>query len=434
MTRPTRIPSDVNRPDRILGPFTARQVSILAATAVGLYLAWIALRDLIPLPVFLIAATPVAAIAFVIAVGQRDGLSMDRLLLAAIRHRTGPRRITHPRPPAGPTDGRVPGWISTHATTTGQAAPAQGQGRRSQVRGRSASFPARGVTSTPATGAEPTGVGVVDLGPDGLVVIAVMSTVNLALRTPAEQDGLVDSFARYLHTLTGPVQILVRALPLDLTGHLRHLHDQARELPHPALAAAAAAHRDHLARLAARRGDNELLTRQVLLVLREPRNPGGRGAEHRLLRRLHDATGLLAPLDVIVTPLNAAQTTALLADTCNPDHHGDTTADERRHHVVRRRQGREPDDRGPDRRTEYQDNDGYPDDGYEYEDDDQRGGSVDQDQYAPADDEYDVDPDGSDGDVGETTDDVYGGDPDAEAWEPDPWADRPRAEAAGRVR
>ncbi len=61
MTRPTRIPSDVNRPDRILGPFTVRQVTILAAAAGGLHLAWLALRPWLAAPVFLLVATPLAA-------------------------------------------------------------------------------------------------------------------------------------------------------------------------------------------------------------------------------------------------------------------------------------------------------------------------------------------------------------------------------------
>ena len=183
----------------------------------------------------------------------------------------------------------------------------------------------------------------VDLGPDGLVVIAVVSTVNFALRTPAEQDGLVAGFARYLHTLTGPIQILIRALPVDLRSHLHQLHTHTRHLPHPALAAAAHDHLEHLARLAHRDGDQQLLTRQVLLVLREPHRgpvagrdqPASRAGEHRLLRRLHDATTLLAPLDVTVTALDAAHTTALLTHICNPDHPGLARADVEHDIVVR---------------------------------------------------------------------------------------------------
>jgi hypothetical protein len=333
MTRPARIPSDVNRPDRIVGPFTARQAAILAGTGGALYLLWIVLGSLLAPPLFLAGAVPVAAAAVVIALGQRDGLSMDKLLIAAVRHRLTPRA----RPPdrAEPTAsgagsiGEVPGWIRAHTTVDD---PSPGRGRRP------AGFPARAVTPV-AGGRGPGGVGVVDLGPDGLVVIALVSTVNFALRTPAEQHGLVAGFARYLHALSGPVQILIRALPVDLHTHLHQLHTQARHLPHPALAAAAHSHLTHLALLAEQEGDNALLTRQVLLVVREPgrpgsrttaperrqpghhsgRRPSGMGAgEQRLLRRLHDAATLLAAIDVSVTVLDAAHTTAVLIATCNP--------------------------------------------------------------------------------------------------------------------
>jgi hypothetical protein len=344
MTRPARIPSDVSRPDRVVGPFTARQAAILAGTGATLYLLWIGLRSLLTPPLFLAGAVPVAAAAVVIALGQRDGLSMDRLLIAALCHRLTPRALpSDPAEPSAPggagSIGEVPGWIGAH-TTVDDNGPWSGRGRRPS------GFPARAVTRV-AGGRGPGGVGVVDLGPDGLVVIAVASTVNFALRTPAEQDGLVAGFARYLHALGGPVQILIRALPVDLHTHLQHLHTQARRLAHPALAIAAHSHLNHLAQLAQQDGDNALLTPQVLLVLREPGRPGsptsaagptqsdrrqpsrrqprhlgreaGMGAaEQRLLRRLHDATTLLAAIDVSVTVLDAAHTTAVLVATCNP--------------------------------------------------------------------------------------------------------------------
>ena len=279
MTRPVRIPSDVNRPDRVVGPFTARQAAILAGTGAVLYLAWTVVGSHVAAPLFLAGAVPVAAAAVVIALGHRDGLSMDRLLVAAIRHRLTPRARPTPRPDApkpnrsagSPSTEQVPHWIRSRTTVddtaTTWATDRSGRGRRPS------GFPAHGVTTVPG-GRGPGRVGVVDLGPDGLVVIALVSTVNFALRTPAEQDGLVDGFARYLHALGGPVQILIRALPVDLHTHLQQLRVQAAHLPHPALAAAAHQHLTHLARLAQQDGDNQLLTRQVLLVLREPRRPG----------------------------------------------------------------------------------------------------------------------------------------------------------------
>ena len=104
MTRPARIPTDVNRPDRVLGPFTARQSVLLATTAAVLYGVWIGLRAWVPLPLFLAVAAPVAAVAVAVALGQRDGLPLDRFLLAALRHHGNPRRV--PPPPPALRDGR----------------------------------------------------------------------------------------------------------------------------------------------------------------------------------------------------------------------------------------------------------------------------------------------------------------------------------------
>ena len=331
MTYPVRIPADVDREDRLLAGLTARQLLILVATAAGLYLAWMVTQSFVPLPVFGLVAVPVAAVAALLVLGQRDGLSLDRLLLAAIRQRTTPRlRLNAP-------EGMLPAppWLAARATSSPDARRAAGDQAIAPLR-----LPARTVTST-------AGVGVIDLGPDGLAVVAVASTVNFALRTPIEQDGLVAVFARYLHSLTAPVQILVRALPADLAGQIRELDDAADLLPHPALARAARAHADFLAQLA---GEMQLLTRQVLLVLREPLVAAGpvdglggasplaalsgrraaardtrrageatrRAAHTRLARRLADATDLLAPAGITVTPLDAATATSVLAGACNP--------------------------------------------------------------------------------------------------------------------
>ncbi|MEV0220295.1 hypothetical protein [Streptomyces sp. NPDC050704] len=187
----------------------------------------------------------------------------------------------------------------------------------------------------------------VDLGTDGVAVVAVCGTVNFALRTAAEQESLVGAFRRYLHSLTAPVQILVRAEHLDRTDQISELREYAAQLPHPALETAAREHADYLQQLAR---DADLLRRQVLLVLREPlrsmrpadglggaspfggpgrrradrHSPAGghavhRAAEVRLMRRLAEAAELLGPVGIVVSPLDAGQSTAVLAAACNPD-------------------------------------------------------------------------------------------------------------------
>ncbi len=330
MTSPIRVPADVDRPDRVLGPLTARQLAILGVAGVLLAGLHSLTRAIVPLPVFLIVAVPVGIVVTVLALGQRDGLPLDRLVLAALRQRLAPRhRVAAP-------DGvrAAPPWL-----TDQDPAP------RTRRRGRSPVSPGVERVSPaplelPASGVADTGAraGVIDLGDDGLAVIVACSTVNFSLQTPGEQEALVASFARYLHSLTAPVQILVRAERLDLAPQIAQLRDHAGGLPHPALETAARDHADYLVDLSAQA---DLLRRQVLLVLREPlrTTPGSasgmlrrrrrdappvdervrQAAEARLVRRLDEATELLTPAGIVVTPLDAAAATGVLASACNPD-------------------------------------------------------------------------------------------------------------------
>ncbi|HVK20026.1 MAG TPA: PrgI family protein [Actinokineospora sp.] len=328
MSSPVRIPADVEMADRVIGPLTARQLTILAVTGLVLYAGWTVGRGFLPLPVYLAVAIPVGAVAAILALGQRDGISLDRLVLAAIRQRMAPQHQVSA--PEGVLP--APAWLTTHATTVGGA-------------GLAGPLPTPAAVRLPATGVS--GAGVIDLGPDGVALVAVAGTVNFALRTPAEQESLVAAFARYLHSLSGPVQVLIRTERLDLSGQIAELRDRAGGLPHPALEQAAAEHADYLARLA---GQTDLLRRQVLLVLREPVQaapasglggpPSGailgslrrrtardavhldgarRGAEVRLVRRLAEAVELLGPAGITVTVLDSGQVTAVLAASCNPD-------------------------------------------------------------------------------------------------------------------
>ncbi|WP_275295863.1 PrgI family protein [Amycolatopsis sp. La24] len=333
MSQPIRIPADVDREDRIIGPLTARQLAILAVTGLVLYGVYTVTRTFLPLPVFLVFAIPVGATAAVLALGQRDGISLDRLALAALRQRVSPQhRVTAPegiRP--------VPEWLANRVEAAGN-----GPARRSHSAGDAVSpaplrLPADAVAET----------GVIDLGKDGLAVVAVASTVNFGLRTPAEQESLVACFGRYLHSLTAPVQVLVRAERLDLSGQIAELREHAAGLPHPALERAAREHAEYLDQLGR---TTDLLRRQILLVLREPLLPGAvdglgstsplallsakrkaakrshlvddaarNAAETRLARRLGEAAELLSPAGITVVPLDAGQATAVLSAACNPD-------------------------------------------------------------------------------------------------------------------
>jgi hypothetical protein len=332
-----RIPADVDREDRILANLTARQLAILATAGIVLYGLWALTRPVLPLPVFLILAVPVGATAAVLALGQRDGMSLDRLLLAAVRQRLQP----HHRVAAPEGVRPAPEWLTSAQTTSSDISNSDRvTDRRAGISPAALRLPAEGVTEA----------GVVDLGTDGVAMVAVVSTVNFALRTPGEQQALVASFGRYLHSLTAPVQVLIRTERLDLSGQITELRDAASGLPHPMLEAAAREHADYLDQL---RRATDLLRRQVLLVLREPVRAAGpadglggafplavlraprwtrrraepvevsegarRAAQTRLVRRLGEAVELLSSAGLTVTPLDAGQATAVLAAACNPD-------------------------------------------------------------------------------------------------------------------
>ena len=54
-----RIPADVDREDRILAGFTARQVAVMAVTGLVLYGGWQATRAMIPVIAYLAIAVPI---------------------------------------------------------------------------------------------------------------------------------------------------------------------------------------------------------------------------------------------------------------------------------------------------------------------------------------------------------------------------------------
>jgi hypothetical protein len=296
------VPADVDRPDRLVAGLTARQVLILAATGAGLWLAWQAAGRVVSPVVFAGAAGPVAVIAFALAVGNRDGLSLDRWVAAAIAHARAPRRRVHA--PEGVPD--PPGFLPEGFPRGPVPAPAE----------------------PVADGVDPAGG--IDLGREGTALIARASTVNFALRTPGEQDALIGAFAAWLNGLDAPVQLLVRATRLDLSATVAALSTNAPALAHPRLEAAALEHAAFLADLAATR---DLLHRHVLLIHHQPptRTRGNThdatdgtdkaagSAVSRLHRRAEHAARRLAAADIHVTALDGPAATALLNTACNPD-------------------------------------------------------------------------------------------------------------------
>jgi hypothetical protein len=284
---PVRIPTNVEQPDKVIGSFTAHQVAILAGTGSLLYLVYLALGDHVPLAVFAGVALPIGVTGLLLAVGTHEGISLDRYLLAALAYLRAPKLLTS----APVTPSRVPRWLAVNPGPT--PAPLR--------------LPARGVGSD----------GLIDLGPDGVVAVAEVSTLSFALRTPDEQDGLVAGFGRWLNALSGPVQILVRAQPVDLTATVLSLREGAEQLPHPALAAAA---REHAGFLQAISTEHDVLRRQVLLIIREPvaGHHGRDAAAARAMRRISEAAQLLGAIGCAVHPLDADAVIALLTACFDP--------------------------------------------------------------------------------------------------------------------
>lgn len=157
---------------------------------------------------------------------------------------------------------------------------------------------------TPIAEVTPEGV---DLGGDGTAVLVEAGTVNFHLRSNAEQAGLVGGFARFLHSLDAPTQIVIRSRQLDTTGLARQLADGAPALAHPAQEDAARTHAAFLADLSAQR---ELLHRQVTVVVRDPR-----GHRHAAARAT-DTARLLAACEIPTRVLYGQGLHDALADAC----------------------------------------------------------------------------------------------------------------------
>ena len=281
-----RIPADVNKPDLLLGPWSARQAVILGGTALGLWVVWQATRGWLGPLLFLPAALLVLLAVAAVVSTERDGVGMDRLLASALRQAVAPRRrVLAPEGVSGP-----PQFLREAVARQSAANPAPLE------------LPIREVDDA----------GVLDLGKDGASVLASASTVNFSLRTGAEQEVLLSGFARWLNTLTGPVQIASRTAPADLSAQITGLREKAAGLPHPLLEQAANDHADFLEQLSASRG---LLTRRVLIAGHEPDHAAGQ----RVLRRAHDSATVLSGCEVDVTVLDHKTTSEALACAFDPD-------------------------------------------------------------------------------------------------------------------
>ena len=261
MTSPVQIPADVDREDRLLGELTARQLIILATAALAVYLVW-TVTGPDRLILFGLLAAPVGLAGVVLAFGRRDGVSADRLLWAALTQRR--QTPTAPRARQRRAVAANGGSAARHGSVRHRRAAPGELRNRGDGRAVAAHVPARRVLAPSPD------LGVLDLGRDGWAVACAVTPVNFTLRSGPERDALQAGFARWLHSLAYPVQILTRTHPVDLSATITGLRRDAARLPHPALRAAADAHAEHLQALG---GAAELLHREFLIVFRSPHPP-----------------------------------------------------------------------------------------------------------------------------------------------------------------
>ncbi|MFI6300168.1 PrgI family protein [Nonomuraea sp. NPDC050790] len=292
-----KIPADVEMPDKVLANLTVRQVAILAGTAV--LAAWVYLMagDRLPAPVLVAIVLPVIACGCALALGRRDGLSLDRLALHAVAYLRRDRKlVTTEEEVSAP-----PAWC--------------------RVRGRlpgALRLPVRAIRED----------GVMELAEGGTVAVVQAGTVAFGLRTGDEQAALVGTFAGWLNSLDAPVQILLQARPVDLSDLADMIGNTAGQLADPALEQAAHEHAEFLIELSATR---DLLTREVLVVVRHQdaeRPPGWTRGSRRtarrdssaaiVTRRAEETVRSLLALGVHAAVMGADDTRELLVRSLSP--------------------------------------------------------------------------------------------------------------------
>jgi hypothetical protein len=291
VTPHARIPADVDTPDKIVYGLTARQLAILAVAGVIGYGIVRAVGALLPQPVLIAILTPLAGAAIVLALGRRDGLSMDAWLLSAVRHTRSPKRMA---PAAAGRPAAAPAWAPT-TETPAAAVP---------------------VLRLPATAISDTGV--IDAGLQAVALVAC-TTVNIGLRTGDEQSALIGGYGRWLNSLSGPVQIVISAQRVDLSSHAQRIAEGAETIANPALADAARDYASFLDDLAARR---DPLWRTVTVAVTAT---GDKGRDTEVLRRAEHAASALSALGAQTAVLDGGRAAAVLTCATDPYTPADVT-------------------------------------------------------------------------------------------------------------
>jgi hypothetical protein len=229
-----RVPADIDREDQLVFGLSARQLCILAVAAASSWLFYTALDAIVATPVAAACAAPFVVLGAWLALGQRDGLTADRFAVTLLRHLRSPHRLVPM------SDDNVPAYAQRAF-----------DGKRLAA----LELPVRGISSE----------GGLDLGPEGVAMLARVDPVNFTLRSPDEQQVLVAGFARFLNALHEPIQVVVRSERAELGALAEEIRHAAPSLPHPGLEAAARSHASFIDDLSRQ---HTVLRREVLLTTR----------------------------------------------------------------------------------------------------------------------------------------------------------------------
>lgn len=277
-----RLPADVELEDKLAFGLTARQLALLAVSALLTYGLYTVLSSLVPLPVAAAVCAPAAVVGVVLALGRKDGLPADRIARLALRHLASPRRRL--------------------LAPEGIPAPLPGERRRRAA--APLDLPVRTVYRS----------GLVELTDGSFSVVLRAASGSFALKSDEEQAALVEAFGRFLNSVSEPVAIYVRSEPVNLDDRADALEQTAATIALPQLADAALAHARFLRQLPA---GGELRRRELLLLLCT-RARETAAARTTLERRAQETRDLLRAAGVELTPLDGEQTAALLACAFDP--------------------------------------------------------------------------------------------------------------------
>jgi len=278
-----KVPTDIDRPDQIVWGLTARQLLILGVTCMLAWALYLGLRGFLPLAVIAVPSGLVVAAGTALAVVRPDGVLAERWLAEGIRHLLSARkRVMAP-----------------------EGIPEVSEWARSDERTEPVDTLARAIDDG----------GVIDVGRGWFSLVCRASSINLVLRSEAEQEALIEGLGNLLNALDGPVSFVVRSERMDLRPHVEHIENNASGLPSVELEAAAHAHAAYLAYLASRR---DVLRREVYLVLTDSARDSEQAAS-MLRRRAEQADVLLRSLGIRIDALDGQRAAALLARASDPD-------------------------------------------------------------------------------------------------------------------